>query len=135
MRDLFFKDWTWKLLSLFLAVTIWLTVERVLEPEKFSNATFNNVSLTYENLPVQLVSSAADASLYHVAPATVKVTIKGAQEMIDQLQATSVRAIVDFADTGTDGDLKRPVHVFVPPKVTLVSVDPLEITLIPPPKK
>jgi YbbR domain-containing protein len=133
MRDLFIKDWGWKLFSLFLAVAIWLTVHRILEPEEASLAGRTS-TLTYEDLPVLIVSSAADVSLYRVAPTIVKVTVSGPPEVMDQLQASQVRAMVDLTDIASGSNLRRQVNIFAPPNVTLIRVDPQTVSVIPPAK-
>ena len=133
MRDLFIKDWGWKLFSLFLAVAIWLTVHRILEPEEAS-LTGRTSTLTYEDLPVLIVSSAADVSLYRVTPTIVKVTVSGPPEVMDQLQASQVRAVVDLTDIASGSNLRRQVNIFAPPNVTLIRVDPQTVSVIPPAK-
>jgi len=133
MRDLFIKDSGWKLFSLFLAVVIWLTVHRILEPETVSLAGRTS-TLTYEDLPVAIVASAADVSLYRATPTAVKVTVSGPPEVMDQLQASQVRAVVDLTGIVTAGDLRPQVSIFAPPNVTLIRVDPPTVAVIPPPK-
>jgi|SRR5271170_1233704 len=129
MRDLFLKDWAWKLFSLFLAVAIWLTVHRILEPEAASQAGHTS-TVTYEKT-VRLVSSSADVSLYRAAPAVVRVTVSGPLEVMDQLQASQVRAEVDLAGSGGNNG---QVNIITPPDVTLVGVDPQTVSIIVPPK-
>jgi YbbR domain-containing protein len=129
MRDLFLKDWAWKLFSLFLAVAIWLTVHRILEPEAASLAG-NTKTVTYEKA-VRLVSSSADVSEYRTAPAVVRVTVSGPLEVMDQLQASQVRAEVDLTSSG---DNSGQVNIITPPDVTLVGVDPQTVSIIVPPK-
>lgn len=130
MRNFFTKDWIWKLFSLFLAVTIWLTVHRILQPEAGS-LTGQTSKFTYENMPVIIVSSAADVSLYHVSPAVVKVTVSGPPEVMDRMQASQVRALVDITNA-TDGS--GQVNILTPPEVTLIRVEPQTVTVIPPAK-
>ena len=130
MRDLFLKDWAWKLFSLFLAVTIWLTVHRILEPEVASLGRTSTV--TYENLAVSLVSSSADVSQYHAAPAVVRVTVSGPLEVMDQLQASQIRAEVDLTGSPAGSGL---VNIITPAEVTLVGVTPPTVSIIAPPKR
>jgi YbbR domain-containing protein len=135
MRDLFLKDWSWKLFSLALAVGIWLTVHRILQEASTPVTPGSSSTLTYENLPVLIVSSAADVSLYHVAPTVVKVTVSGPAEVMNKLQASQVRAMVDLTDIAPTSDLNRQVNIFAPPNVTLIRVEPPSVTIIPPAAK
>jgi YbbR domain-containing protein len=130
MRDLLLKDWVWKLFSLFLAVAIWLTVHRILEPEA-STLIGGLSTLTYENLAVHIVSSSGDVSHFIASPAVVKVTLSGPLSVMNQLQASQVRAEVDLSGNGGAGG---QVNIITPPEVTLVAVDPETVSIIAPPK-
>jgi YbbR domain-containing protein len=130
MRDLFIKDWGWKLFSIFLAVAIWLTVHRILEPEATLLAD-RTKTIIYENLPVKVISSVTDVSLYHVTPGIVKVTVSGPPEVMDQLKASQVRAVVDLADSASGSG---QVSILAPPNVSLVHVDPQTVFVTPPQK-
>ena len=132
MRDLFIKDWGWKLFSLFLAAGIWLTVHKIIEPKTTSAAAAGS-SVTYDNLPVLLVSAGANVSEYRLAQPTVSVTVSGPPEMVEVLQANQIRATVDLSDLKTNQDLKRRIEVSVPSRITLISVDPPKVGVIIPP--
>ena len=134
MRDLLLKDWAWKLFSLFLAVAIWLTVHRILEPEETS-LTGRTSTVTYENLAVHIVASAADVSLYRVTPTVVKVEVSGPPDVMDQLQESQVRAVVDVTSNMTGHAAgSGPVNIITPPNVTLMEVEPAVVLVVPPPK-
>ena len=133
MRDLFTKDWGWKLFSLFLAVAIWLTVHNIIEEPKKSAVSGVANPVTYGNLPVFIVASASDVHLYRVAPDTISVTVSGAPDAIAVLQANQIRATVDLTDIESAGDLKRRVDISVPSGITLVSVEPPKVGVIIPP--
>ena len=130
MRDLFLKDWAWKLFSLFLAVAIWLTVHRILEPETASLAG-DIKTVTYEDLSIHLVSSSADVSPYRAEPAVVRVTVSGPQAIIDQLEASQIRAEVDLTGAASGSG---PVNILTPADVTLVGVTPQTVSVIAPVK-
>ena len=132
LRDLFIKDWGWKLFSLLLAVGIWLTVHKIEEP-KNSEATAAGSPVTYHNLTVSIVSRTADAHLYRAIPNTVSVTVSGPPEVIAVLQANEIRATVDLTENDSVRDLKWRVDVSVPPGVKLVSIDPPRVGVIIPP--
>jgi YbbR domain-containing protein len=130
MRNLFIIDWGWKLFSLFLAVTIWLTVHSILEPEAASLAGQNN-KFTLEKT-VLIVSSTADVSFYRTSPAVVTVTVSGPPTVMDQLKGSQIRALVDLTNS-TPGMVQ--VSVLAPPEVTLIRIEPPVVAVIPPVKR
>jgi YbbR domain-containing protein len=133
LRDLFIKDWGWKLFSLLLAAAIWLTVHKIIEEPKNSDATAAVSPVTYHNLTVSVISRTADMHLYRALPNTVSVTVSGPPEVIAVLQANEIRATVDLTENDSVHDLKRRVDVSVPPGVKLVSIDPPRVGVIIPP--
>jgi YbbR domain-containing protein len=137
MRDWVTKDLGWKLFSLFLAVAIWLTVHKIYEEPGAVAGLAGGKTVTFGNLPVRVVSAAADVRYFRVAPLTVKVTVSGSAEDLAELQAGQVHAAVILTDIGPERDLHLPVDVSAPPGVTLVSVDPPKVGVIvpPPPNK
>ena len=134
LRDWITKDFGWKLFSLFLAVAIWLTVHKIYEEPGNPSGPAAGSTVTFDNLPVLIVSAAADVRDFRVAPTTVKVTVKGSAEIMARLQANDLRATVDLTDIESARDLRRLVGVSAPPGVTLVNVDPPRVAVIPPPK-
>src|ERR1035438_4233992 len=87
MRDWFIKDLGWKLFSLVLAVAIWLTVHKILEesappPVVMPSLPPSPVATTFTNLPVLIVSAAADVREFHVTPNVVTVTVSGQPEIM-----------------------------------------------------
>jgi len=134
LRDWIAKDFGWKLFSLFLAVAIWLTVYKIYEEPKNAPAMSAGSTVTFNNLPVLIVSTAADVHNFHVNPTTVKVTVNGPAEVMARLQANELRAVVDLTDIESARDLSRLVDVSAPPRVTLVGVEPSRVAVIPPSK-
>ena len=82
-----------------------------------------------------VVSASADVRDFRVAPTTVKVTVSGPGDIMDKLQANQVLVTADLTGLQLDGDLHRPVAVSAPPGVTIISVDPAKVAIIPPPPK
>ena len=102
MRDLFIKDWGWKLLSVILAAGIWLTVHKIIDP-KNTDAAAAGSTFTYDNLPVTVVSAAADVHDCRVIPAAVKVTVSGPAGVMNTLKIGDVHAVVEYAETNQTG--------------------------------
>jgi YbbR domain-containing protein len=135
MRDLFFKDFGWKAFSLLLAAGIWLTVHRILEESIAPTGHAGTSTLTCGNLPVAIVAASADVRDFRLLQATVSVTVSGPPDIIGKLQANQIHAQVDLTDASHAKSPKQPVEVSVPPGVTVVSVKPESIGVIPPPPK
>ena len=135
MRGLFTKDLGWKLFSVFLALAIWLTVHKILDesappPVVVTPAPPSPVATTFTNLPVLIVSAAADVREFHVTPNTVTVTVSGQPEIMAVLQANQVHALVDLTDIEAARNLQRRVDITTPAGVTLVNVDPAEVNVV-----
>ena len=131
MRDWLTKDLSWIIVSLFLAVAIWLTVYKIRE-EPGTPAT-PGIENTYGNLPVHLLSAAQDVRDYRVAPDTVLVTVSGPPNAMAVLQADQIHAMVNLTGIESSRNSHWPVEVSVPVGMTLVRVEPLEVGVIVPP--
>jgi YbbR domain-containing protein len=138
MRDWFIKDLGWKLFSVLLALAIWLTVHKILEesaPVVVPPLPPQPVAITFTNLPVLIVSAAADVREFHVTPNAVTVSVSGRPEVMAGLQAGQVHALVDLTDIEAARDLHRSVDVSMPAGVTLANVDPAEVSVVIPPQR
>jgi YbbR domain-containing protein len=133
LRDWFIKDLGWKLFSVVLAVTIWLTVNKILGEPGNSAAPLAGDKQTYDDLPVLVVSEASDVRNFHVMPATVAVTVSGPPNVMAVLQANQIRAVVNLTGIESGKELRRHVDVSTPPGVTLVNVKPSNVDVIVPP--
>ncbi|MGD0207844.1 MAG: CdaR family protein [Verrucomicrobiota bacterium] len=133
MRDWVTKDFSWKLFSLFLALALWLTVHKIYEEPGAASGLVVGNTVTFGNLPVLVVSAASDVRDFRVAPATVAVKVSGPPEVMADLQANQIHAMVDLTDVQSARDLRRRVDISTPPRVTLVSVDPPKVGVIVPP--
>jgi YbbR domain-containing protein len=134
MRDLLFKDFGWKLFSLLLAVFIWLTVHKIIEPRTTTEPAIT-MTLTYDNLPVLVVAARADMRDYRLLQTTVSVTVSGPSDVIGKLQANQIHATVDLTDASTISSAKQRVDVSVPAGITVVSIKPETIGVLAPPPK
>jgi YbbR domain-containing protein len=139
LRDWFIKDLGWKLFSLILAVAIWLTVHKILEesvPQTIEPPLPPSpITMTFTNLPVLIVSAAADVREFHVTPSAVTVSVSGRPEIMTALLATQVHALVDLTDIETARDLHRRVDISMPAGVALVNVNPAEVNVVIPPQR
>ena len=135
LRDWFIKDLGWKLLSVVLAVVIWLTVNKILgESGSSTESAIGDKQTTYDDLPVLVVSAASDVRDFHVMPPAVTVTVSGAPNVMAVLQANQIRAVVDLTGIESARKLRRRVDISLPPGVRLVSFNPSTVeVLVPPP--
>jgi len=132
LREWFIKDLGWKLFSLVLAIVIWLTVNKILGESGYSAEPSAGDKLTYDDLPVVVVSETSDVRNFHVTPAMVAVTVSGPPRDIAVLQANQIHAVVDLTGIESGKELRRHVDVSTPTGITLVSVKPSYVDVIVP---
>lgn len=133
MRDIFTKDFGWKLFSLVLAFAIWLTVQAVREdPRPNGLASSGWTTRTFRNLPVLAVSAASDVRTFVVKPVSVEVTVGGRPDVISTLTEKEIRVTVDLTDIESAKDLRKRVDVATPPGITFVLAEPASVEIVMP---
>lgn len=136
LRSIFIKDWKWKLFSVASAVAIWLTAQSI---RKETIAPVNPLgdweTRDLTNLPVFVVSSAADVREFKVSPNVVNVTIRARPEDLTELQAKEIHVTVDLTEIESARDLHKRVDVSAPPGLTVVQVLPSSVDVVVPPKR
>jgi hypothetical protein len=137
MRDLLLKDLGWKLFSLALAAGIWVTVKTV-STETAMTTSVNPLAewktRPCTNLPVIVMSAAADRREFKVKPDAVDVTVRGSPDVIDGLAEKDIHVTVDLTDIESARDLRKRVDVAAPPGVTVVKIVPPLVDVVVPPK-
>lgn len=133
MRDLFLKDWAWKLFSLALAIAIWFTVHRIVVESPSPKDSGNFSTFTYGNLPISLVSATGDTRQYRALQPSVSVTLIVPRDLVGTLQANQIHALVDLTATNNIHNEKQRVEVAVPPGVTVTSIRPETVGIQAPP--
>jgi YbbR domain-containing protein len=137
LREIITRDWLWKLLSLALAVAIWLMVNPLSQgPAK---ATVNSLTGaetgSFTNLPVSvLMSSATDVREVKVEPDTVTVTVNGPPEMISAMTGQEILVILNLTGIEAARGLRKRVEVTVPAGVAFMSVEPSQVNVTVQPK-
>jgi hypothetical protein len=135
IHDIFFKDFGWKLFSLLLAAFIWYTVQRIIGEPKAAAVPAAYTPVIYGEVPVAVMSAGKDARLFSLNSNTVTVNVSGPPEQMGVLEANQIHALVDVSDFDpASKDLFRLVEVTVPWGVTVVSVAPARLRIIPPAK-
>ena len=133
MRDWLTKNFGWKLFSVFLAVAIWLTVHKIREEPEAS--AMSGVGNTYGDLSVFVVSATADVHDVRLVPSKVDVKVSGPSDIMGTLQANRIHAFVNLTGIDSAHDLQRGVEVSLPRGVTLISIDPPQLTVTIPKKQ
>ena len=110
----------WKLLSVVLAVLLWVAVEG--EPEL---VTVQSVPVFYRNVEPTL-------ALVANPPATVRLEMRGASGVLSRENLSSVSLLLDLAGVAEPGEKVFPVsraNVTLAAGVTFVRSDPPELRL------
>lgn len=126
-RNILFRNFGWKLLSLALAIVIWLTIKALSAEQGQSERMF-------VNLEVQIVSSTADVRAYRIEPRSVNVTVKGRPGAVGRLTEREIRVFADVTSMDVTQSFRQHLEVAVPNGITVVRFEPTEVQITPPPK-
>jgi len=136
MRDLLTKDSGWKLFSVVLAIAIWLIVQTIRnEPVAGVSPLGAAMTRTFSDLPVLVVSAAADVREFKVKPSAVQVTVSGRPEVVGALTEKEIHATVDLTGIESVQSVRKRIDVSAPMEVTLLRVVPADAEVVAPPKR
>lgn len=147
LRSIFFRDFWLKLFSLVLAILIWLTVWKFAISQDVSPTTALSTTRlderTFYNIPVLVISAAADVRDFKVSPGEVAIKVRGEtaklqaleKKMHDDPQARDIRALVDLTGIESTRGLRKRIVVTTPADITFEQADPDEVEIIEPTKR
>lgn len=123
MKKNIINKFTLKILSLIIAILIWLLVRNVDDPiivRTFYEipVTIENASYLAENLEIPLLVDGKD---------TVKVRIKGARSVVNKLEKEDITAVADMTQIIS----KDTTPIMVPVEVTCTGISDSDITVRP----
>lgn len=116
LKNWFLKNIDIKLLSLFLAIIIWLYIAGGENPMV---ENFIDISLTQTNLGEDLVIKEF--------PTNVSVGIRGPKNIINNISSHQINGIVNFSEISKEGLYKLKVEVTPPKKTQITRIIPSEI--------
>ena len=114
------SNWSLKLLSLFLALTVWFVVSA---PRR------ENVSERAFAVPLALVGMPRDLVITTAVPDNVSVRLRGRVSDLRSLSSQNLEVPLDLKSV-TAGDITitlRPQAINTPPQVEVVSIDPNKV--------
>jgi len=116
LKNWFLKNIDIKLLSIFLAIILWLYIAGGENPMV---ENFIDISLTQTNLGENLVIKEF--------PTNVSVGIKGPKNIINNISSHQINGIVNFSEISKEGLYKLKVEVTPPKKTQITRIIPSEI--------
>ena len=127
-REFIFNNFGWKLVSIIVAILIWLTINSNIEnsfklPETHSSSTLSR------HLPVAVRKAPGDVRGFLITPAEVEVTIRGEERVLDNLKMSDVDVSVNLTDVTDARSFRKKVIVRTPPNVVVTKVEPDEVTV------
>jgi YbbR domain-containing protein len=132
LRSLAFKDLWLKLFSLLLATLMWFTIRSAIQQGGLPSSSLGlggATTRTFTAVPVSVLSSARQLPWSRVQPDTVEVIVEGSPQVVENLQRSDIRVVVDLSDIVTAQDLKKKIEVSKPASVALLKVEPEQVVI------
>lgn len=120
MDRLLEKDLTLKLLSLAMALALWVSVSGRDNPG-IGPATFQ--------VAVEPVGLQEGLTIQKLEPRTVRVTVRGPRWRVRELSSEDFRASLDLSRAGP-GRTFLPVRVYAPPGVETLNLNPSQVAVV-----
>ena len=83
-----------------------------------------NSSVDFTDIPVRVLCAAGKPMNMTITPKTVKMTVRGQQQRIEQLRTAPLFAYVDCSDLSESTGYDLPVNIDLPEGLHLIATDP-----------
>lgn len=122
----------WKMLSLLAATLIWLTIHSSIQGnvKAVSNTSAPETIVTNRlTLPIIVATAATEVRSFRINPHAVEVALSGDDDVVLKLKPSDVDAFVNLIDITGARQLRKKVQIRTPPGVSIVSVEPAEVSV------
>jgi YbbR domain-containing protein len=121
LKGIFVRNWGLKLFSFLLALIIWFTI---IPEEKLSFEKTLTVSLDVHNLP-------AGMEIVEKPPASIDVTVKAPNRLFDQINAETVRAVLELRNARIEQTeyTISPNMIFIPQGAEVKKISPSQVRM------
>lgn len=125
-RQIVTHNFGWKVLSVVLAALTWAMLRTGLPPTLQTNKIRK-----IADVPVAVLSPTGEARDYQVKPAEVAITVRGGQDLIQNLLPSDIGAFVSVAMTTNNPAFAqwRRILVSLPPGVQFVRAEPADVSV------
>jgi YbbR domain-containing protein len=128
-RNLILHNFWWKLLSLFLAALLWLTINISFQKNERETMAAREVETEsrrqFYGIPIALLTSSGNSNRFAVKPELVSVDVASKDNAaLDDLQPRLVQAFVDVSDAEDEKEFRKPVQIHVPQDFVVIAINP-----------
>ena len=127
-RDFILNNFGWKLVSVVVAILIWMTINSNIENSFKLPETHSSITVS-RHLPVAVRKTPGDVRGFVITPAEAEVTIRGEERVLDNLRMSDVDVSVNLIDVTDARSFRKRVTVRAPPNVVVMRVAPEEVTV------
>ncbi len=115
----------WKLVSVLLAVLVWLLVHYNLAEGQQAQRR-----RVFDAVPIAVLQAPDDTRGFRLEPAAVRVTVSGSAARVAGIVPGDLLVFVNLAGPGP-APTRAEVEVHLPPGLTVVSLSPMQVRVAP----
>jgi len=97
----------------------WVSVDFMLEQHTSTQG--------FDDIPVRILCASGESRKMDLQPKTIRITVKGQQQRIEQMRTVDVFAYVDCADLTESTGYDLPVTIKLPSGLQLIKTDPVTV--------
>jgi YbbR domain-containing protein len=132
LRSIFFKDFWLKLVSLGLAILVYVVVSTLIGRQQVATGEIMDKHRIFQDVPVTLVSARGDVSQYRCEPETVTVTVQGTSKTIEGVDASGLQVMADLTYWDPQRGEEQLLLVTTPAGTAPLQVTPPRVQIVPP---
>jgi hypothetical protein len=131
LSNLIFHNFWAKLISLGLASLIWLAVHYQIKSDYVQTPThsIHVIRKQYAGVPVSIITRPGDARVFRVSPKTALAVVDGEESILSRMTSKNVTLYVDLTDFQSRQPTNAELHVHVPVEVSVIGIQPANVTV------
>ncbi len=125
------RNFWWKVTSILVATVLWvaLWVGQVEESRKDGMARGPMATFVYEEIPIIMLTSAAETNRFKLDPAYARVKVKAKSNVLEEMDSSSVRVFVELLERPTTNVFRASLELELGEGLQGEFVEPREVTV------